>query len=107
MERGTGQFSSVAGSFADVEGVRVTPAMEASVPYKKEGAGEKLIVFRKGAKQIASSPEEGVTPGVDYEQYGGAWNTCEVIAWGNVGIHILNGHVNLVLTNPRYKEDDK
>jgi hypothetical protein len=34
----------------------------------------------------------------------GEWNVCEVIAWGNVGIHLLNGRVVLVVTNPRYQE---
>ena len=104
IERATGQFWSVAGSFIDVEGVRVTPEMEPSVPYKKEGPGETLIVYRRGARQLTSTTGDGVTPTVDYEKYGGAWNVCEVIAWGNVGIHILNGKVNLVLTNPRFIE---
>ncbi len=107
MERATGQFWSVAGSLIDVEGVRVTPEMEPSVPYKKEGAGESIIMYHKGAKQLTSTTGDGVTPNVDYEQYGGAWNLCEVIAWGNVGIHILNGKVNLVLTNPRFLENGR
>jgi hypothetical protein len=107
MEKGTGQFWSVAGSFVDVEGERVTPAMESLVPYKKEGAGESLVVYKKGAPRITSTLGDGVTPNVDYEIYGGAWNVCEVIFWGGTGIHILNGKVNLVLTNPRYREGDR
>jgi hypothetical protein len=107
MEKATGQFWSVAGSFIDIEGERVTPEMEKQVPYKKEGSGETLIVYKKGAKKITSTTGDGVTPNVDYEIYGGAWNVCEVIFWGGTGIHILNGKVNLVLTDPRYKEGDR
>ena len=104
MERATGQFWSVAGSFVDVEGERVTAAMEPLVPYKKEGAGERIIVYKKGAKRITGDTGEGITPNVDYEKYDGAWNVVEVIFWGGTGIHILNGKVNLVLANPRYQE---
>ncbi|MBM3833915.1 MAG: DUF1080 domain-containing protein [Verrucomicrobia bacterium] len=107
MERATGQFWSVAGSFIDIEGERVTPEMEKWVPYKKEGAGESLIVYKKGAPKVTSSTGDGVTPNIDYEIYGGAWNVCEVIFWGGTGIHILNGKANLVLTNPRYKEGNR
>ena len=102
LEKATGQFWSVDGSFCDVEGERVTPTMEASVPDKKEGPGERLVMYREGAAKVTSALDEGVTPNVDYEQYGGAWNTCEVVAWGNIGIHLLNGKVNLVLTDPRF-----
>ena len=97
----------MAGSFVDVEGERVTPAMESLVPYKKEGAGERLVVYKKGAPKITSALDEGVTPNVDYEIYGGAWNVCEVIFWGGTGIHILNGKVNLVVTNPQYRDGDR
>jgi hypothetical protein len=107
MEKGTGQFWSVAGSFADVEGERVTEAMESSIPYKKEGPGEKLIVYQKGGKRITSTPEQAITPNIDYEKYDGAWNTVEVICWGRTAIHLLNGRVNLVIANPRYREGQR
>jgi hypothetical protein len=32
------------------------------------------------------------------------WNVCEVVAWRNVGLHLLNGQVVLALVNPRYRE---
>jgi tetrahydromethanopterin S-methyltransferase subunit G len=52
MEKGVGQWWSVNGAVIDVEGEWITPAMEPKIPYKKEGSGEKNIVYRKGAPRI-------------------------------------------------------
>src|SRR5437868_4087442 len=86
-------------SVVDVEGERVTEAMESLIPYKKEDPGERLIVYKKRGKRITSTPEQAITPNIDYEKYDGAWNSVEVIFWGRTGIHLLNGRVNLVITN--------
>lgn len=107
MEKGTGQWWAVAGTHCDVEGRRVTPEMEPRVPYKKEGAGESIILYEPGAPRLMATPADGVTPPVDYEKTRGEWNTCEVVAWANVGIHLLAGQVNLVLTNPRHFQDGR
>jgi len=107
MEKGIGQWWSVAGAVIDVEGRRVTPAMEASVPYKKEGPGESIILYERGAPRIAATAADGITPSFDSEKPRGEWNTVEVVFWAGNCIHLLNGKVNLVLTRPRYVEGDK
>jgi len=106
MERGIGQWWSVNGAIIDVEGEWITPEMEPRIPYKKEGDGEKNIVYRKGAPRITATPANGITPSFDAEYPLGEWNTVEVVFWGGNCIHLLNGKVNLVAVNPRYKEGD-
>lgn len=107
MEKGVGQWWSVNGAIIDVEGEFITPEMELSIPYKKEGPGESNIVYRAGLPLITPSPANGITPSIDVEQVFGNWNTVEVIFWAGNCIHILNGHVNLVAVNPRYKVEDE
>jgi hypothetical protein len=103
MEKGVGQWWSVNGAIIDVEGEWITPENELYVPYKKEGRGEKNIVWKRGAPRITANPANGITPPFDVEQVFGNWNTVEVVFWGGQCIHILNGHVNLVAVNPRWK----
>ncbi|HRI11397.1 MAG TPA: DUF1080 domain-containing protein [Verrucomicrobiota bacterium] len=104
MERGVGQWWSVAGSYVDIEGKNVVLEREPWVPYPGEGPGEECIVYRRGDPQFTTAG--GITSAIDPEKPH-EWNVCEVIAWGNVGIHLLNGQVVLVLVNPRYKENDR
>jgi hypothetical protein len=104
MEKGVGQWWAVAGTYIDIEGKKVVLEQEPSVPYRGESKGEECIVYMPGGPQFTTG--EGVTSLRDPEK-AGEWNVCEVIAWGNVGIHILNGQVVLVLTNPRYKDGDR
>jgi len=106
MEKGVGQWWSVNGAIIDVEGEWITPENELYVPYKKEGRGEKNIVWKRGAPRITAAPANGITPPFDVEQVFGNWNTAEVVFWGGQCIHILNGHVNLLAVNPRYKDGD-
>ena len=107
MEKGVGQWWSVNGAIIDCEGEWVTAENELYVPYKKEGNGEKNIVWRKGGPRLTASGANGITPPFDVEQVFGNWNTVEVVFWGGQCIHILNGHVNLVAFNPRYKDGDQ
>jgi hypothetical protein len=107
MERGIGQWWSVNGAVIDVEGEHVTPEMEARVPYKKESSGEKIIVWKKGAPRLAATPAHGITPPFDDEKPRGEWNTVETIFWAGQCLHLLNGRVNMVLTNPRASEAGK
>lgn len=104
MEKGVGQWWSVNGAIIDVEGEWVTPENELFVPYKKEGAGERNIVWRKGGVRMTAAPANGITPPFDVEQVFGNWNTVEVIFWGGTCLHLLNGKVNLVAVNPRYED---
>ncbi len=107
MEKGVGQWWSVNGAIIDCEGEWITAENELYVPYKKEGRGEKNIVWKKGGPRITASGANGITPPFDVEQVFGNWNTVEVVFWGGQCIHILGGHVNLVAFNPRYKEGDQ
>ncbi|HMJ66596.1 MAG TPA: DUF1080 domain-containing protein, partial [Candidatus Binatia bacterium] len=100
MEKGVGQWWGVAGTYIDIEGKEVVLENDPRVPYRGESPGEKCIVYIPGGPHFTTG--EGITSLLDPEKAGG-WNVCEVIAWGNVGIHILNGKVVLVLTNPRFR----
>jgi tetrahydromethanopterin S-methyltransferase subunit G len=107
MERGVGQWWSVNGAIIDVEGEWITPEMEPRIPYKKEGEGEKNIVYRKGAPRITTAPANGITPNFEAEKPSGEWNSVEVVFWGGCCVHLLNGKVNLVAVNPRYEESGR
>jgi hypothetical protein len=104
MEKGTGQWWSVNGAIIDCEGEGITDANDLYVPYKREGKGEKNIVWRKGGPRLTASSGNGITPPFDVEEVFGNWNTVEVVFWGGQCIHILNGHVNLVAFNPRFQD---
>jgi hypothetical protein len=107
MEKGVGQWWSVNGAIIDCEGEWITPENEIYVPYKKEGRGEKNIVWKRGAPRLTASSANGITPPFDVEQVFGNWNTVEVVFWGGQCVHILNGHVNLVAVNPRWKDGER
>ena len=101
MEKGGGQWWAVDGTYVDIEGRKVVLEKEPWVPYRGEGPGEQCVVYSRGGPQFTTG--DGITSAVDPE-LAGEWNVSEVISWGNVGIHLLNGQVTLVLVNPRYKE---
>ena len=107
MEKGVGQWWSVNGAIIDCEGEWINEANELYVPYKMEGKGERNIVWKPGGRRLTATSANGITPPFDVESVFGNWNTVEVIFWGGNCIHILNGHVNLVAFNPRYKEGDR
>jgi hypothetical protein len=107
MEKGIGQWWSVADAIIDVEGEHITPQMEPLIPYKKEGKGEKNIVYKRGVPRITAQPHNGITPSFDDEKPRGEWNTVEVIYWADQCVHLLNGKVNMVLSNPRLVKDGK
>jgi hypothetical protein len=101
MEKGVGQWWAVAGTYIDIEGKKVVLQDDPRVPYRGESRGEQCLVYTPGGPHLTTG--EGVTSLLDPEK-AGDWNVCEVIAWGNVCVHILNGEVVLVLTNPRFKD---
>jgi hypothetical protein len=106
MEKGVGQWWSVAGTFCDVEGRNVVLEKEPNVPYRGESPGEQCVLWAPGAKTYTVKPWEGITSPYDFERPHGEWNIAEAIAWGPVCIHLLNGEVVLVITNPRYREKE-
>lgn len=107
MEKGVGQWWSVAGVYCDVEAVKLVLDKAPWVPYRGEADGETCFVYQPGFPRTTVPWYDGITPSMDYEKAYGEWNVCEVVAWGNVGIHLLNGKVNLVITNPRYREEGR
>lgn len=107
MEKGVGQWWSVAGVYCDSEAVKLVIDKAPWVPYRGEADGEMCFVYQPGFPRATPPTYDGITASMDYEKPFGEWNVCEVVAWGNVGIHLLNGHVNLVVTNPRYREQGR
>jgi len=107
MEKGVGQWWSVNGAVIDCEGEWITAENELYVPYKKEGPGERNIVWRAGSPRLTATAANGITPPFDVEQVFGNWNTVEVVFWGGNCLHLLNGHVNLVAVNPRYQNGNE
>ena len=56
------------------------------MPYRGESPGETCILWQPGGPQFTTG--EGITSPLDPEKPN-EWNVCEVIAWGNVAIHLL------------------
>ena len=104
MEKGVGQWWSVAGAYCDVEGRNIVLQDHPAVPYRGESPGEKCVLWSPGSTRYTVQPWEGITSPLDPEKPHGQWNTAEVIAWGNQALHLLNGQVVLALSNPRFKE---
>lgn len=95
QEKDCGDFHSVAGVLIDVEAERKDPANPKSPWVYKRGAP-----VRKGlAARIIKD--------ADHEKPSGEWNTMEVYCVGGTVAHLVNGKVNLVLTNHRHKVNGK
>jgi hypothetical protein len=43
----------------------------------------------------------------DAEKPDGEWNTLDLYCFGNTGIHVVNGVVNMIINNSRQFEGDK
>jgi hypothetical protein len=94
QEKDCGDYWSVAGGIVDVEAEKT----KGGLVYKK--GGEKFTVPSKGiGPRIIKSP--------DNENPSGQWNTIELIAVGGTSVHIVNGKVNMILTNSRHVVDGK
>ena len=90
QEHDCGDYWSVAGAIVDVEGER--QGGKGPVIYKK--GGMKYTVPSKGiGNRIIKSP--------DNEHPTGEWNTIELLTVGGTSVHVVNGKVNMVLTNSR------
>jgi hypothetical protein len=96
QEKDCGDFWSVAGAIVDVEGER------------KDGKGP--VVWKKGGTKFTVPSKEAGGPRIvksaDHEKPG-EWNTMELFTVGQTSVHMVNGKVNMVLTNARRKDGDK
>ncbi len=97
QEKDCGDYWSVAGAIVDVDGER------------KDGKGP--VIFKiGGARYTVPSKESGgprIVKDPDNEKPTGQWNTIEVFASGQQSVHIVNGKVNMILTNSRHIVDGK
>ncbi len=93
QEKDCGDFYSVGGRvFVDVEGER--QGDKGPITYKKGGTkftGHNARIIRD----------------VDHEKKIGEWNTIEILCVGPTCVHVVNGKVNMILSNPRWKTDGK
>jgi hypothetical protein len=93
QEKDCGDFYSVGGRvFVDVEGDR---------------KGDKgPITYKKGGTRFTGINSR-IIRDADHENKVGEWNTIEILVVGNTCIHVVNGKVNMIMTNPRLKAGDK
>src|SRR5205807_1383853 len=91
QEKDCGDYWSVAGGIVDVEGER------------KDGKGP--VIYRKGGQKFTVPSKESGGPRIvknpDNEKPTGQWNTIELLCVGGTSVHVVNGKVNMVLTNSR------
>jgi hypothetical protein len=95
QEHDVGDFWSVGGNTVDVAG-------------DAEGEGkDRKLVHRPGAPllTVGGTPRRAIKA-LDNENPTGAWNTVEVLCRAGKCLHVVNGKVNLVLTNPRQPAAD-
>ncbi len=97
MEGHMGDYWSIAGSAIDVralmpEGVMCAVA-SARQPFLAIGAGT-------GREGFCLRSDDRETPGGD-------WTELELICFGDKSLHIVNGHVVMVLRNSRYFDNGK
>lgn len=89
QEKDCGDFYSVGGRvFVDVEGER---------------KGDKgPITYKKGGKPFTNFNSR-IIRDVDHEKKHGEWNTIEILCVGSTCVHVVNGKVNMILTNPQWR----
>jgi len=97
QEKDCGDYWSVAGAIVDVEGER------------KDGKGP--VIYKKGGQKFTVPSKESGGPRIvknpDNEKPTGEWNTIELLSVGGTSVHIVNGKVNMVLTNSRHVVNGK
>jgi hypothetical protein len=99
----TGDFWSVPGPhgvrvLVDVEGVDIRAE-------KRRYPDEPIQHRRGGKKNIGTSA--GILNSDDNEKPRGQWNKLELFCVGQNSVHVVNGAVNMVLTNARRKVDGR
>jgi hypothetical protein len=92
QEKDCGDYWSVAGGIVDVEGIR------------KDGKGP--IMYKKGSDKFQVKSGR-IIKSSDNEKPTGQWNTIELYCLGGTSVHMVNGKVNMILTNSRHLVDGK
>jgi hypothetical protein len=93
----TGDFYSVPGR----HGMRVLVDVRGQdIPPRDRRYPEQSIRHRPGGRQY-SGTTAGILNSDDNEKPRGRWNTLELLCLGQEALHVVNGSVNLVLTNFR------
>ncbi|NIJ52789.1 hypothetical protein FHS68_001959 [Dyadobacter arcticus] len=68
-------------------------------------------VYKKGAERITfrDKTPNGRTclKGLDNELKSGEWNTVDLYCFGGTAVHMINGKINMVLTNTRHMVNGK
>ena len=95
MEGHMGDYWSQATSAIDIKAFIpeyiMNPVADKSQPFISLGEGEKIPGF--------------CLRSANYESNHGDWNTLELICFENKSIHIVNGHVVMILKNSRYVDE--
>jgi hypothetical protein len=106
QEKDCGDYWSVDGAIVDVEAALINRNPESSIKYKKGGTRFTVPRTLKGADgKTRADPRIIKDP--DAEKPTGEWNTVELYAVGGTSVHVINGKVNMVLTNSRHLVDGK
>ena len=97
MEGHMGDFWSQANSAIDIRAYIpeyiMNPVADKSQPFLPLGTGEDIQGF--------------CLRSANYEKPHGEWNTLELVCFEGKSLHIVNGHVVMILKNSRYVEDGK
>lgn len=97
MEGHMGDFWNQATSAIDIKAFipeyTMNPVADKSQPFIPMGEGEKIPGF--------------CLRSTNYENEPGEWNTLELICFEDKSLHIVNGHVVMILKNSRYVEEGK
>lgn len=95
MQGHFGDFWSQANSAIDIRAYIpeyiMNPVADKSQPFLAMGRGEEVPGYCMRS--------------ANYENPEGEWNTLELICFENKSIHIVNGHVVMILRNSRYIQD--
>src|SRR5262249_7992230 len=76
------------------------------IPLRDRRYPEQSIRHRPGGRQYTGTMA-GILNSDDNEKPRGPWNTLELICLGQEAWHVVNGSVNLVLTNTRRRLDGR
>jgi hypothetical protein len=106
QEKDCGDYWSVANAIVDVEAERIERNLLSPIRYKKGGTKYTVPRLLKDSEgKTRTDPRIIKDP--DNEHKTGEWNTIELLTVGGTSVHVVNGKVNMVLTNSRHLVDGK